>query len=206
MRAMKNSIGVIAFVFAILGLAWASITGSISGVVTDSTGAVVSEAQVLATNTQTGVQTNVTTDAKGFYSLPTLPIGTYDLEISHTGFKTFRKTGIVIDANSAIRTDAALNVGAISEKVEVTTDSVYVETQSTQMGQVIDSKKIEAAPLNGRSYTDLLALQPGVSPYSASDTGTAGISDRSPSGGLNAGNQSVNGQRETSNGFMVNGS
>src|SRR4029077_17120312 len=69
-----------------------------------------------------------------------------------------------------------------------------------------ESKRIEAVPLNGRSYTDLLALQPGVSPYSAVDTGTAGISDRSPSGGLNSGNQSVNGQRETANGFMVNGS
>src|SRR4029077_18966531 len=109
-------------------------------------------------------------------------------------------------ANAALRADANLEVGAISEKVEVSTDSVHVETQSTQMGEVITGKSMEAVPLNGRSYTDLLALQPGVSPYSAGDTGTAGISDRSPSGGLNSGNQSVNGQRETANGFMVNGS
>jgi hypothetical protein len=187
-------------------LAWASITGSISGVVTDTSGAVVSDAKVVATNTSTGVQTPVTTDAKGFYNLPSLPVGTYDIEITHPGFKTYRKTGLVIDANSALRVDANLAVGTINEKIEVTTDAVHVETQSTQMGEVIDSKKIEAVPLNGRSYTDLLALQPGVSPYTSSDTGTPGVSDRSPSGGLNAGNQSVNGQRETSNGFMVNGS
>ncbi len=200
------ALAVPAFVLFALALASASITGSISGVVTDSSGAVISGVSVVATDTQTGVKTSVTTDAKGFYSLPTLAIGTYDLEIRHPGFKTFRQTGLIIDANAALRADASLNIGAISEKVEVSTDTVHVETQSTQMGEVIDSKRIEAVPLNGRSYTDLLALQPGVSPYTSTDTGTAGISDRSPDGGLNSGNQSVNGQRETANGFMVNGS
>src|SRR4029077_9163604 len=120
-------------------------------------------------------------------NLPTLAIGTYDLEISHPGFKSYRKTGLVVDANSALRADANLQVGAISEHVEVRTDAVHVETQSTQMGEVIESKRIEAVPLNGRSFADLLALQPGVSPYTAggtsgnpgSGTGTAGIGDRS---------------------------
>jgi len=200
------AIAVIGFVLLAVGGVLASITGGISGVVTDNSGAVISGASVVAIDTQTGVRTAVTTDAKGFYNLPTLAIGTYDLEIIHAGFKTYRKTGVVIDANSALRADASLDVGAISEKVEVSTDSVHVETQSTQMGEVITGKRMEAVPLNGRSYTDLLALQPGVSPYNANDTGTAGINDRSPDGGLNSGNQSVNGQRETSNGFMVNGS
>jgi hypothetical protein len=202
----RAAVAMLAFVLFGLALAAASITGSISGVVTDTSGAVVSGASVVATDTLTGVKTTARTDSKGFYSLPTLAIGTYDLEITQAGFKTYRKTGLVIDANAALRADASLDVGAISEKVEVSTDSVHVETQSTQMGEVITGKSMEAVPLNGRSYTDLLALQPGVSPYSAGDTGTAGISDRSPSGGLNSGNQSVNGQRETANGFMVNGS
>jgi hypothetical protein len=74
------------------------------------------------------------------------------------------------------------------------------------MGEVVTGKTITAIPLNGRAFTDLLAMQPGVSPYNSTDTGTPGISDRSVDGGLNAGNQSVNGQRETANGFMVNGS
>ncbi|HEY6370994.1 MAG TPA: TonB-dependent receptor [Candidatus Sulfotelmatobacter sp.] len=200
------SVAVLAVVLFTLAVASASITGSISGVVTDTSGAVISDASVVAIDTLTGVKTSVRTDAKGFYNLPTLAIGTYDLEISHPGFKTYRKTGLIVDANSALRADAILDVGAISEHVEVRTDAVHVETQSTQMGEVIESKSIEAVPLNGRSYTDLLALQPGVSPYAAGDTGTPGISDRSPSGGLNSGNQSVNGQRETANGFMVNGS
>ena len=200
------AVAVLAFVLFAVVLASASITGSISGVVTDNSGAVVSGASVVMIDTLTGVKTTVTTDSKGFYNLHTLAIGTYDLEIRQAGFKTYRKTGLVIDANSALRADASLAVGAISEKVEVSTDSVHVETQSTQMGEVITGKKMEAVPLNGRSYTDLLALQPGVSPYTSTDTGTAGISDRDVDGGLNSGNQSVNGQRETANGFMVNGS
>ncbi|MGC2768256.1 MAG: TonB-dependent receptor, partial [Candidatus Acidiferrum sp.] len=156
--------------------------------------------------TQTGVKTTVTTDAKGFYSLPALPVGTYDLQVSQIGFKAYTETGLVINANSALRVDATLSVGTINEKIEVRTDAVHVETESTQMGEVITGKTMTAVPLNGRAYTDLLALQPGVSPYTATDTGTGGIGDRPVDGGLNSGNQSVNGQREAANGFMVNGS
>src|SRR5713226_9348689 len=104
------AVAVLVFLFFTLTLASASITGSISGVVTDTSGAVVSGASVVATDTQTGVKTPVTTDSKGFCSLPTLAIGTYELEISHPGFKIFVKTGLVIDANAALRVDASLEV------------------------------------------------------------------------------------------------
>ena len=202
----RASLSLYLFLFLAIGLTWASIAGSISGLVTDSTGAVIPGATVVATNTQTGVKTTVTTDAKGFYSLPALPVGTYDLQVSQIGFKTYTETGLVINANSALRVDATLSVGTINEKIEVRTDAVHVETESTQMGEVITGKTMTAVPLNGRAYTDLLALQPGVSPYTAIDTGTGGIGDRPVDGGLNSGNQSVNGQREAANGFMVNGS
>jgi len=209
-RVMRNrqraSLSLYLFLFLAIGLTWASIAGSISGLVTDSTGAVIPGATVVATDTQTGVKTTVTTDAKGFYSLPALPVGTYDLQISQIGFKTYTESGLVINANSALRVDATLSVGTINEKIEVRTDAVHVEAESTQMGEVITGKTMTAVPLNGRAYTDLLALQPGVSPYNATDTGTGGIGDRPVDGGLNAGNQSVNGQREAANGFMVNGS
>jgi hypothetical protein len=202
----RANVSLCLFLFLAIGLTWASIAGSISGLVTDSTGAVIPGATVVATDTQTGVKTTVTTDAKGFYSLPALPVGTYDLQISQIGFKTYTETGLVINANSALRVDATLSVGTINEKIEVRTDAVHVETESTQMGEVITGKTMTAVPLNGRAYTDLLALQPGVSPYNAVDTGTGGMGDRPVDGGLNAGNQSVNGQREAANGFMVNGS
>ena len=202
----RASLSLYLFLFLAIGITWASIAGSISGLVTDSTGAVIPGATVVATDTQTGVKTTVTTDAKGFYSLPALPVGTYDLQVGQIGFKTYTETGLVINANSALRVDATLSVGTINEKIEVRTDAVHVEAESTQMGEVITGKTMTAVPLNGRAYTDLLALQPGVSPYNATDTGTGGIGDRPVDGGLNAGNQSVNGQREAANGFMVNGS
>ena len=202
----RANVSLCLFLFLAIGLTWASIAGGISGLVTDSSGAVIPGATVVATDTQTGVKTTVTTDAKGFYSLPALPVGTYDLQISQIGFKAYTETGLVINANSALRVDATLSVGTINEKIEVRTDAVHVETESTQMGEVITGKTMTAVPLNGRAYTDLLALQPGVSPYNAIDTGTGGIGDRPVDGGLNSGNQSVNGQREAANGFMVNGS
>ncbi len=205
-HGQRTSVAVCLFLFLAIGLTWASIAGSISGIVTDPSGAVISGATVVATNTQTGVKTTVTTDAKGFYSLPALPVGTYDLQVSQIGFKSYTESGLVINANSALRVDAALTVGTINEKVEVRTDAVHVETESTQMGEVITGKTMTAVPLNGRAFTDLLALQPGVSPYNAIDTGMAGVNDRPVDGGLNSGNQSVNGQREAANGFMVNGS
>jgi len=207
---MRNShwsaAAVLATIFLTTVLAFSSITGSISGIVTDPSGAVISGATVVATDTQTGTKATVTTDAQGFYRFSTLAVGTYGLQVSQVGFKSYTNTGVVIDANSSLRVDVALQVGAINEKVEVRTDTVHVETESTQMGEVVTGKTITAVPLNGRAFTDLLALQTGVSPYNSTDTTTPGISDRSVDGGLNAGNQSVNGQRESANGFMVNGS
>ncbi|HZW93743.1 MAG TPA: carboxypeptidase regulatory-like domain-containing protein [Candidatus Eremiobacteraceae bacterium] len=202
---------VLAFVLLALALASASITGSISGVVTDKSGAVISGASVAATDTLTGVQTTQKTDAKGFYNLPTLAVGTYNLEITQVGFKTYRQTGLVIDANSALRVDASLAVGSINEKIEVSTEAAQVETQSTQMGEVIEGTKMTSVPLNGRNFIDLLALQPGVSPYQCTSTNCndttngVGVDPTTVSGDQTNGTQSVNGGRLGSNGFMVNG-
>ncbi len=138
---------------------WASISGSISGVVSDSSGALVNGANVTATNAETGVQTSVKTDSKGFYNFPALQIGTYTVEAQQTGFKTVSQPGLVIDANSALRADFTLPVEQIVEKVTVTGEAAHVETENTQMGEVIGAKTITAVLLNGRAYTDLLALQ-----------------------------------------------
>ncbi|HEX2775956.1 MAG TPA: carboxypeptidase regulatory-like domain-containing protein, partial [Candidatus Acidoferrales bacterium] len=207
MRTLQRFLPALLLVF-FLGsvVVWAGITGSISGIVTDSSGSVVPKVSVTATETGTGVQSIIQTDGSGFYSFPDLPIGNYDVVIRQPGFKTYTKTGVHIDANSAIRLDVKLELGEVTEKVTVTTDAVQVETQSTQMGEVINSQKMTAMPLNGRDFTDLLSLQPGVVPsqYAAQSTG---LDDRTVSGSnnLNAGNQSINGQREAANGFMING-
>jgi len=192
------------FLCAFAAVALASINGSISGVVLDPSGSVIAGAAVTATETQTGVKSETVTDSKGFYSFPDLPIGRYNVEVRAKGFKTYLQTGLVVDANSALRVDATLVVGNNTENVIVSSDAVHVDTESTQTGEVIERRKILAVPLNGRAYTDLLDLQPGVVP-SAYGNQAPDTSDRSPSGTLNPGNQSINGQRESSNGFMVNG-
>ena len=149
-----------------------SVGGSISGTVTDASGAVVAKAAVTAINTETGVHQAVASDEKGFYSLQSLQIGHYDLEVTSTAFRPYRRTGIVINANSALTIDVALEVGARSDAVTVVEDQIHVETTSTQGGEVITAAQMTAVPLISRSYTDLLSLQPGVAPVTTitSDT------------------------------------
>src|SRR5579863_8196445 len=200
--------------FAVIGgqLAWGGVTGSISGVIRDSSGAVVPGVQVAAHNTQTGLQWSTTTDDKGFYSFQALPVGTYDIEANKNGFRGYRQSGIVLNVNAAITVDVALQVGKVVESVNVTSTAVHVEESSTQMGEVIDSQKITEVPLVTRSYTDLLTLQPGVSSIASGLSGgtsgqfvSLGFAINLVSGDLNAGNYSVNGMREASNGFLLNG-
>ena len=201
--AVMNSCKMLAMFLVLLfaTLALASITGTISGIVTDPAGAVIPDATVQAVNLQTGVQHTVKTDSKGFYSFAALPIGTYSVTVRRGGFNDFQVTNLVIDADSALRIDAKLQVGAVRQEVTVTGTAVHAETESTQMGEVITGSSMTSIPLNGRSYTDLLALQPGVVPQSTHEYD----SGFNPSGDLNPGNLSVSGQRESANGFMVNG-
>src|SRR5271163_1958144 len=139
---------------------WAGEGGKISGTVTDPSGAAVAKAAVMVTNSGTGVRHLTATDDRGFYSFPALPVGTYELYVSAGDFRPYRSTGIVIDANSAITVDAVLQIGDRSEAVTVIDNALHVETTSTQNGEVITSEQITAVPLNGRSFTDLLSLQP----------------------------------------------
>jgi hypothetical protein len=213
--AILKHFGRIALVLTFMSLmifatdSWAGVGGSVSGTVTDQSGAVVPKAIVTATATDTGIRQAVATDDKGFYSFASLPVGRYDLQVESTSFKPYIRTGIVIDANSALTIDAVLQVGGRSEVVSVTDNQLHVETTSTQMGEVITGAQMTSVPLNGRSYTDLLALQPGVAPVTSITSDTVqdvGASALSPSGDLNPGTISINGQREFANAFIVNGS
>src|SRR5580698_1744907 len=188
---------------------WAGTGGSVSGTVKDASNAVVTNAAVTATNVETGVLLQVTTNGQGFYSFPDLAIGRYNITIQKTGFNPYQRTGITVDANSVLVVDAVLGVGGRAQAVTVNENAVRVETSETQIGEVISATKIAAVPLDGRSYTDLLALQPGVVPATSLTSNTqqdVGVSALSPSGGLNPGTISINGQREFSNAFIVNGS
>jgi hypothetical protein len=179
----------------------ADVTGSILGIVRDPTQAVVANAKIGATNNDTNLTRETVTAADGSYRLLALPAGTYKVTATASGFQQYTTTDIDVKVNDQLRIDITLAVGSVQQEVNVTANAVQVETASTQMGDVIESKKMLALPLNGRSYIDLLGLQAGVNPESAYTIG----GDRQVSGMLNAGNVSVNGQRETANAFLVNG-
>jgi len=208
--------------FAILllfcGSALGSVTASISGTVTDASGAAIVGAAVTATNTETGIAQTLHTNQQGYFTFPSLALGHYDVSVQQSGFGPFRETGLLLDVNSALKVDVVLKVGDVKEAVTVTSTAVHVETTTTQLGEVISSQEMTGVPLVSRSYTDLLALQPGVSTSSSgiggggggtANTGSnfvaAGFNLTPVSGDLNAGNVSVNGMREANNGFLLNG-
>jgi hypothetical protein len=138
-------------------------------------------------------------------------VGHYDLAIEATGFKTQKKTNLTIDTDAALRLDMMLAVGQQSETVSVVAAGAeaQVDAAATHLGELVTGSQMTALPLNGRSYTDLLPIQPGVAPVSTllpNSVIMAGVTGGlSPSGDLNPGNLSIDGQRESSNGFLVNG-
>ncbi len=175
----------------------------------DPSGAVIPGASVTATNTATGMIYKTTTNERGFYAFPTLPVGKYDLRLEATGFTAQRRTGLTIDADAALQVDMTVSMIEKLEEVTVLANDIHVETSSTQVGEVVTGKAMTAVALNGRSFTDLLALQPGIVPMTTQQPESIVMAGASvaiaPSGMLNPGNQSISGQREDANGFIVNG-
>ncbi len=181
----------------------AEVTGSIFGAILDPSGAAVPNATVTLKHATTGLSRRVQTDAAGNYEFLSVPVGeNYSLQAETPGFQTSVQTGITLLVNQKYRADFKLVVGAVSQTVEVSSSTTQVDTTSTQLGDVIESKKMTGIPLNGRSYIDLMGLQAGVIPVSA---GSPDDHNRLVSGNGNTGQVSVNGQRETSNSFIVNG-
>jgi hypothetical protein len=181
----------------------ADVTGSILGQVRDASGAVVSNASVIVTQTATGYTRTVESDSSGQYSLLALPPGRYRLTVSAPGFEKGVIDNIDLNVNDALQFDVHLKVGNVSALVTVEANTLQVQTVNTALGNTIDSTQILAMPLNGRSYLDLLALQPGVAPANTN----GGYNDRSPASGLygSSGNVSTDGQPEWANAFLVNG-
>ena len=189
-------------------LTWASVGGTITGTVKDPAGRVVASAEVLVREASNGLSYQTHSDSKGLYTFPVLPVGHYDLQVKAAGFSGYQRTNIVLDTNAALTVDASLEVGGVAQTVNVTDNALHVETSSTQLGQVITGRQMAAVPLDGRSYTDLLSLQAGVAPQTSITSTTVqdvGATVLNPSGTLNPGTISVNGQREFANYFSVNG-
>src|SRR5438309_1422112 len=140
------------------GSLWAQATAQMGGIVRDSSGAVLPGVEVTATQTDTGIKRMVVTNETGFYVLPSLPLGPYRLEAALPGFRTFIQTGIVLQVNSSPVVNPSLEVGQVTEQVEVQANAAQVETRSAGVGQVIETQRILDLPLNGRNVTDLITL------------------------------------------------
>jgi hypothetical protein len=178
--------------------------GSISGIVTDSSGAVVKGATVVVTNTDRGQDVRtLTTGSSGFFTATSLPLGTYSVKITNAGFKTDTVTGLVLHANDALTVNRALVVGNQNEAVTVTADQVQLNLENATSAGLISGDQLNELVLNNRNYEQFLQLQPGVVWGGANDQLYVGST--APAGTSNTVNFSVNGGRNTSNNWTIDG-
>jgi hypothetical protein len=157
-----NFIARILIALIVSGIAAAQVnTAKIVGTVRDISGATVAGGKVTVRNTQTGLLQATTTAAEGNYTFDGLPSGPYAVSVSMTGFKTAERKGVTLDATQHAKIDFSLEVGAVSESVEVTADAPQVNTQNTETGALIAEQQVRNLPLNGRNFSQLISLQPG---------------------------------------------
>ena len=198
-----------AFVFAVLlGLvpraATAQATGSIAGVISDESGAVLPGVTVEVTNTATGQLRTAVTGADGYYTVPLLQPGSYEVKATLTGFKPILRKGNTVTVGDTARVDLKLTVGGLEESVTVSGEAPLVETSHATLGITIDQQKVVDLPLNGRNFTQLGPLIPGVIAPPAGLGGAAGDATPGGFGAVTAG-FSVNGMRNQSNNFLLDG-
>jgi hypothetical protein len=184
--------------------------GRIAGAVKDATGALIPNSHVVLVNPANGVKQNAVTGNDGVFTFAAVPVGQYELDVTAEGFNSYRQTAnLKIDVNTALTVDVVLQVADASQTVTVIENTAEVRTTDTQIGQTIESKQVVDIPLNGRSYTDLLAVQAGVSPVTTSGAGNTssggGFGTVPAAGEANTGQFSIHGQRESDNAYYLNG-
>jgi len=173
-----------------------STGGRLLGRIADPTGAVLANVKVSLTNEATGVVADTKTNESGDYVFPQVPVGSYRMEFDLMGFKKNVQRGVNVDLNQVVTVNSVLQIGQAQETVDVSSEAPIVDTTSTQLGAVMDSKQVSQLPLNSRDTYQLLQLQPGVQGVGGSDLFY---------GSNTAGAVSVNGGRGRSNNFSVNG-
>jgi carboxypeptidase family protein/TonB-dependent receptor-like protein len=201
MKGMKLAV---LLLLAAPALVSAQATGTITGVVSDETGALMPAAAVEATNQATGQTRSAVSGSDGFYTLPLLPPGLYRVSATLSGFAPLTRDRIRVVVSETARVDIRLKVGQVAENVVVVGEAPLIETSNATLGIAIDEKKVVDLPLNGRNFTQLGTLIPGVVAPPANLGGQAG--DATPGGFGNAtGGFSVNGMRPQSNNFLMDG-
>ena len=198
MKSLRVVLYALLAVLCISTVALAQDTGQITGTVLDSTGAAFPGAQVTITNRSAGITRNTVTNSSGAYLVAGLPQGKYDVSVTGKGFKEYLATEVVLDAAQKLRVDVTLQVGTISEKVIVSGENVaQVETQSAELATTITSTQISELELNGRNFSQLVTLTPGVG-----NSGTRGEAGVGVNGSIL---YNVNGGRNEYNNWELDG-
>src|SRR6266436_5738866 len=156
------------------------------GGVTDEQGAAIAGAEVTITNVDTGFTRTVTSAGDGEYNFPDLPLGTFKIRVTHSGFKASEQIGIVLHASDSLVFNSGLKLGSVSEQVTVEASAVQVETTNGELAGLINGQQVAELPLNGRNFMQLVLMVPGVATgegFSAQGKGLKGGSDLSISGG-----------------------
>ena len=193
---MKARILLVFVLLAAVSLSAQTFRGTILGTVTDPSGAVLPGVKVTVKNAGTGLERTTETSADGSYALPELPIGTYTVTITLPGFQTSVTTGVIVDVSTERRVDAAMKTGQVSTRVEVSGDLLpQVETTSDDLGGVLTQETVKDLPVNGRDYTKLIFLNPGV----------AGSPDQISDSPGSYGEFTMNGARGRSNNYLLDG-
>jgi len=179
-------------------------TGTITGTVTDASRSVVPAATVTIVATETKSRRTVATDSAGRYSSGPLPVGSYQVEVRARGFKNLVRSGLTLQVQQTAVVDAQLELGDTTQEVTVTGAMDLVNTTDASQGQVIDARRVEALPLNGRDYLQLALLSEGAAEGPGADRNATGCNGCS-GGTSRAGGFSAGGQRTTDNGYLLNG-
>ncbi|HEY3456870.1 MAG TPA: TonB-dependent receptor [Bryobacteraceae bacterium] len=171
--------------------------GTISGLITDKSGAPVPNAQIKLTNEATGLSRNFVSNQSGNYDMPAVVIGKYTIEVSAPGFADYKQTGINVNVDDRLRIDAQLELRSVQETVVVQADTVHIQAEDATVGQVVNSQQVEALSVNGRNFTSLAALVPGASSTQPALNTPVGVTSNT---GI-----SFNGMRQSNNVWRMDG-
>src|SRR5271170_1467847 len=192
------------FLAASLLLATASnaqiVGGTISGVITDPAGAVIPDAQITIRNQETGGERHLVSDAAGAYAAPSIPVGVYTISVVHEGFAPEVRSGVSLTVGQATRVDITVHPGNVSEQITVTDVPSSVNLSTQQISGLVNERQVKDLPLNGRSYDQLITLNPAAVNYTAQRSGSVGTSNSS------VGNMfAISGRRPQDNLYLLNG-
>jgi hypothetical protein len=183
-----------------LALSAQVVGGSIGGIVTDATGAALHDARVVIHNMDTSAERTLTTGTDGRYIAPSLPAGRYNIVVTASGFGKLQRSGVALTVGQEEKVDASLTVGSVTQTIDVQDVPNAVNISTQQVSGLVDSRQVKELPLNGRSYDQLLTLNPGTVNYTNQRSGGVGTSNSSVGSMF-----SVSGRRPQDNLFLLNG-